>query len=507
MLKSKNAESVCHDFVYALSLAGMPLSAATGPLGQCFRKWTPAARNMIKTKTNLRDKYMHENYVKHIDCIKEKINNQMFSLVFDESPDIMGRKTVNTLIAFYDRKSKTKSILLIDCSFLKSCDHNSLITLTNNILETFEKKWTDVLALSTDSASYAIKYSQLIRERHNDISHLIHVAVIKGFKSDELRFIREIIISFGNLFVNASKLNEAFYELLETNGLKAKKPNQVVEHRWFSYFKTSQDIIELWSYLIEFVDYNSSKKITSIKTLLGDQLDQMLIFITINGIIDILTPIEALQRTLETNKPISHKIYGILKQLSQSFKHFSLTDKVKNLLNGITVTNRNKVELLLTAFHNEIKNKWLATYNRNLNDDCFGDNGLLKKIQVFDPFNKCLQNQDFEYYKDLFLEASEVENIESLENEFKEYLSDSIPDNLELEVLKYWSSIGYKYPKLSKIAITFLCIPFGSYDAERSFSKLRDLNIAKRNRMNSETLKMQMLLYFNGDIEERLIHY
>ncbi len=63
---------------------------------------------------------------------------------------------------------------------------------------------------------------------------------------------------------------------------------------------------------------------------MGDQLDQMLIFITINGIIDILTPIEALQRTLETNKPISHKIYGILKQLSQSFKHFSLTDKVKN---------------------------------------------------------------------------------------------------------------------------------------------------------------------------------
>ncbi len=37
-------------------------------------------------------------------------------------------------------------------------------------------------------------------------------------------------------------------------------------------------------------------KITSIKTLLGDQLDQMLIFVTINGISDILTPIEVLQK-------------------------------------------------------------------------------------------------------------------------------------------------------------------------------------------------------------------
>ena len=132
---------------------------------------------------------------------------------------------------------------------------------------------------------------------------------------------------------------------------------------------------------------------------------------------------------------------------------------------------------------------------------------IIQKIQVFDPFNKCLQNQDFEYYKELFLQVSEAEDIKSLENEFKEYLSDLIPDNSELEVLKYWSSVEHKYPKLSKIAITLLCIPCGSCDAERSFSKLRDLNTTKRNRMNSETLKMQMIMYFNGDIEERLMNY
>jgi hypothetical protein len=47
----------------------------------------------------------------------------------------------------------------------------------------------------------------------------------------------------------------------------------------------------------------------------------------------------------------------------------------------------------------------------------------------------------------------------------------------------------------------------GSCDAERSFSKMRDINTVKRNRMNSNTLKIQMIMYFNGDIEQRLVNY
>jgi hypothetical protein len=66
--------------------------------------------------------------------------------------------------------------------------------------------------------------------------------------------IREIIISFGNLFVNANKMYEEFNELLELNSINSKKPVQVVDHRWFSYLQTTKDTIELWSYLIEFLN-------------------------------------------------------------------------------------------------------------------------------------------------------------------------------------------------------------------------------------------------------------
>jgi hypothetical protein len=271
------------------------LQSADGPLGQFARKWIPVARNMSTNSGHLRNKYLTENFERHTDCIKHKIKNQKISLVFNESLDISGRKTVNTLCSFYDENIKTKSILLIDCSVLKIFDHNSFITLTNSILKTYEKFWSDVIAISTDSASYALKYAQVIKETQNfnihhinDISHLIHVAVIHGFRSNKMRVLREIIISFGNLFLNANKMNEEFNELLEKKTIPIKKPQQVVDHRLFSYYRTSLDIIELWSYLCDFINtYKfSSRKVESIKVLLGNDLDKMLVFVTLNGIVD-----------------------------------------------------------------------------------------------------------------------------------------------------------------------------------------------------------------------------
>jgi hypothetical protein len=142
-------------------------------------------------------------------------------------------------------------------------------------------------------------------------------------------------------------------------------------------------------------------------------------------------------------------------------------------LNGLSITNKNKIVGLLNGFHNEIKNKWLLTCSRNLNEDTFGINGLFKKLQIFDPFKKFQLIQDFNYYKNLFLEVSDEKDLTSIENEFSEYLSDAAPDNLDIETLNFWFSSQHNYPNLSKIAINFLCIPCGSCDAESSFRKIK----------------------------------
>ncbi len=92
-LLKKHKYAVCHDFVYAVSLAGIPFQAASGPLGQFVRKWTPAARSMTTSESNIRAKYAEENYERHIASIKIKLETVKINLVFDESPDIIGKNS------------------------------------------------------------------------------------------------------------------------------------------------------------------------------------------------------------------------------------------------------------------------------------------------------------------------------------------------------------------------------------------------------------------------------
>ena len=64
---------------------------------------------------------------------------------------------------------------------------------------------------------------------------------------------------------------------------------------------------------------------------------------------------------------------------------------------------------------------------------------------------------------------------ESEEKLINKYLMDIIPDNTNIKILNYWIGCTRDYPLLSQIAISYLCMACGSIDAERSFSKLRDI--------------------------------
>jgi hypothetical protein len=117
---------------------------------------------------------------------------------------------------------------------------------------------------------------------------------------------------------------------LKKISIPTKKPQQVVDLRLFSCYRTSLDIIELWSYLCDFINTCkfSSRKFESIKALLGNDMDKMLVFVTLNGIVDFLSPIEKLQKSLQTGASNSHKVYKIMQNLSNRFKKFQISDKV-----------------------------------------------------------------------------------------------------------------------------------------------------------------------------------
>ena len=69
------------------------------------------------------------------------------------------------------------------------------------------------------------------------------------------------------------------------------------------------------------------------------------------------------------------------------------------------------------------------------------------------------------------------------------------------------SSTAQNYPNLADVALQLLCLPNGSTDVERSFSKLRKLQDPTRSSMSEKTLRMQMTLYVIQDLEGHLVGF
>jgi hypothetical protein len=56
-------------------------------------------------------------------------------------------------------------------------------------------------------------------------------------------------------------------------------------------------------------------------------------------------------------------------ELGKCFANYKLSEETVNLLNGLSITYKNKIVGLLNGFHNEIKNKWLLICSTNLNEE------------------------------------------------------------------------------------------------------------------------------------------
>ncbi len=80
-------------------------------------------------------------------------------------------------------------------------------------------------------------------------------------------------------------------------------------------------------------------------------------------------------------------------------------------------------------------------------------------------------------------------------------MAEDTSQDLNLNILVYWKSRRVFYPIFAKLALSILCTSCGSLDAERSFSKFRDVLTTKRTSLSQNGLKINAILYFNGDVE------
>ncbi len=421
--KEVKAETAAYDFVYSLALSALPLNKSSGPLGNLFRKWVPSARTMPSNFILRRD-YLPKVFKCQQNYIREMINDRKISIVIDESPDIIGRKTVNTLITFFDEKTKSKKVTLIDCTLTDRVNAGIMKEIIEKSITKMGKTWQDIITISSDSASYMLKLTDSLKKdcknnliHINDISHLIHVSISHAFSIKNMEEIREIIIKFGNLFVNANILRVEFYNILKENAVSEKIPKQVVVHRWFSYYITMNDIIELWTYLINFIDSNKSKKILKLKSILGNEKKRHKVYHFIKNEIEFLKPIFNIQKKFENSQADSHLMYSLVNE-----KLFALIQSPITLMkSSLNLNDQKEVIVILKEFQNAIIVKWKETFERNCDKKIFSENGFLHKISVFDPFKKIQLTNEFDFYKNLFNDFVDSQNLNDLMLEFNCY--------------------------------------------------------------------------------------
>ena len=93
---------------------------------------------------------------------------------------------------------------------------------------------------------------------------------------------------------------------------------------------------------------------------------------------------------------------------------------------------------------------------------------------------------------------------QELKVEFDQYLADPVPQNFTLQVIDFWNCVSAQYPHLSTVVLQILSIPVSSASVERSFSKLRRLQIPTRANLSVNKLCMQAVLYYNQKLHDHL---
>ncbi|GAA6088583.1 zinc finger BED domain-containing protein 1-like [Tachysurus ichikawai] len=94
-------------------------------------------------------------------------------------------------------------------------------------------------------------------------------------------------------------------------------------------------------------------------------------------------------------------------------------------------------------------------------------------------------------------ESHEEQKIQMVRKEVQMYFSESQIDKQE-DPLGWWKENEDRFPNLSKMARSFLCIPATSTPSERIFSAAGNICSQKRARLSREHVDMLTFLHFNS---------
>lgn len=196
-----------------------------------------------------------------------------------------------------------------------------------------------------------------------------------------------------------------------------------------------------------------------------------------------------------------------------------LKDKVKKSIASLEITPNysSRIHKLFKTMQSEIKRRFsnipiiitisalLSPSTKNLN---ILDKDRDTILEIFkEEIEEESSNEEEEISRNSdelhdFLNRKNKESDSPLEDEWNKYIKEGIDlkkdknSNL-VNVLNWWRKKEYIYPKLSKLAKKYLCIPASSAPSERLFSVARKIIREDRTNLTSENIGTLAFLYNN----------
>ena len=279
--------------------------------------------------------------------------------------------------------------------FVKASNSTTLAFVFDRVLREIDKEWNDIIGLASDSTNYMNNLYDNLKPfnskllHFNDVCHLIHVAIDFALQCEEFSILRKMVIKFGAGFKHANKLEQHFKEICLSNGLQEKdlsKPSAVVPIRWYSFFESAQGTLKLWHYLMIFTDHpnTAGENVTKLKELLGSNANRQSLYVKLIFAKELLKPIRALQKVLESGEPLLHRMSHIVSinlqmEMTKYTGPYTLFDEVSAVMNILPVAQADQLKADFRVFRHCLCDKWQATCQRNLSPEVSGPNGLWKQ--------------------------------------------------------------------------------------------------------------------------------
>jgi hypothetical protein len=317
-----------------------------------------------------------------------------------------------------------------------------------------------------------------------------------------MKELKEFTEFFKSVFFKKAARKRRYLQYLVDNGVRSVLAPVPVATRWNSFFNTVIYHAEHFDLYLEFFSQEAITSQSGLMTQLVSKLsdpDKLRDMKIMSAFVTCVCPkIISLMTLLESQKPLAPEILNFFDDMEA----FLMNGTARTVLGDVVDDILDAVPLLikinyLDKFH-DIFTSAFQKLSKHL--DVLPAKAVYKQVRVFDPRQVPAMPRDLSNYTSLISMSDQDVDLSSEWMIYQRECRDSSVPNGDGALLDYWNGNALRFPKLSRIAKTYIWFPLTSCDVERSFSMYKHFLTDRRDSLKEERVSHLIILHYNKSL-------